>query len=304
MLVALALSPGLVYGQSAVSSSLAGYDLAPRPLERIAAGTVIDREAPEGWTHLVIKSVPRLDETERAKVAGLVARLATSFTTNIVARVRPPAADRGAEAVLDGVAIGLSTPISGRDVVVNADQADRLGANLGIIGNLVLGQADGRLDQVVTRLRSSRLLIFDVPGLLLEGERHADVVLRYALIVSPDRGELTSWVWVLGITADAGLTLDPLRCRLLAPNTLEQCAMHIDPNAILAGVPGPKAFGVVDWPPGKELRLGEGFRPWLTPRAYTASAGQELERQLLGLAARVASAPPNRSNSSGATTGR
>lgn len=269
---------------AAVASDAVALDLAPRPLGRISAGTVIGQTPPEGWTHLVIKSVPRLEADEKAKVAGLVAKLATNFSTVILARVVIPP---GASPVLGEVALGLAAPISGRDVIVTAEKSDELGADLGIVGNLVLGQAENRLDQVATKVRGRDFLVFDVPGLVALGQTHADMLLRYALVIEPERGELRTFFWLMDVGPQQELRLDPLRCRELAPNTIEDCRLQVDDSAILAGVPGPRAFAVLDWPPGPDYRLGEGFRAWLVTNDYTPQTAGELRRQMLGLAART-----------------
>lgn len=272
------------WAAAARASEAVALEVGPRPLGRIAPGTVIGESAPEGWTHLVIKSVPRLDAEEKAKVAGLVAKLATSFSTVIVARVTAPL---NAPPLLGEVALGLAAPIAGRDVVVTAEKSDELGADLGIVGNLVLGQAENRLDQVQTKVRGRDFLVFDVPGLVALGQTHADMVLRYALVVEPESGQLRSFFWLMDVGQQQELRLDPLRCRELAPNTVEDCRLQVDASAILAGVPGPRAFAVVDWPPGPDYRLGEGFRSWLVTNDYTPQTAAELRRQVLGLAART-----------------
>src|SRR5438067_2468332 len=59
----------------------ADYDVTARPPEAIPPGTVVDRSAPPGWSHLVIKSLPRVRPSERGKVLALTARMATWMFT-------------------------------------------------------------------------------------------------------------------------------------------------------------------------------------------------------------------------------
>src|SRR5262245_9727840 len=56
-----------------------------RAVELIQPGTVIERSAPKGWSHLVLKSQPSLPEDQRRQVSEMTARLATMvFTTTLV----------------------------------------------------------------------------------------------------------------------------------------------------------------------------------------------------------------------------
>src|SRR5919201_2071185 len=59
----------------------AEYDLTSRPISLIPPGTVIGRTAPPGWSHLIVKSLPRVAAADRGEVSGLVARLASFLFT-------------------------------------------------------------------------------------------------------------------------------------------------------------------------------------------------------------------------------
>src|SRR5688572_18067701 len=57
-------------------------------IEFITPGTVIDKQQPEGWSHLVLKSQPRLSEETKKKVNGPTARLAVILFTTTTADVK------------------------------------------------------------------------------------------------------------------------------------------------------------------------------------------------------------------------
>src|SRR5438309_144141 len=50
-------------------------------LEMIRPGTVIGQQDPAGWTHLVLKSWPRLPDDQHKLVNEMTARLAVTFFT-------------------------------------------------------------------------------------------------------------------------------------------------------------------------------------------------------------------------------
>src|SRR5262245_56451172 len=98
LLLGVALVGGVVAWQlrttSLVPPSWANdYDVTAQPPELIPAGTVIESGPPEGWSHLVVKSLPRVKpDTEsripalwRSRTVGMMTWMFTAF----VADVRP-----------------------------------------------------------------------------------------------------------------------------------------------------------------------------------------------------------------------
>src|SRR4051812_26902254 len=55
----------------------------------LAPGTQVDRTLPPGWTHLVIKSVPRLASGDLDTLPKMATTTATLFRTVLLADVRP-----------------------------------------------------------------------------------------------------------------------------------------------------------------------------------------------------------------------
>src|SRR5947208_16109447 len=93
---ALTLLMGLVIlGPTApqVPSKAPGpIDVQPRPLERIAAGTVIGEGAPKGWTHLVHFIKPRIGSGDVDAVPKMAVKFASMFMLATLANVT---AERG-----------------------------------------------------------------------------------------------------------------------------------------------------------------------------------------------------------------
>src|SRR5689334_16259264 len=63
-------------------------DVAARPLDLIPAGTVIDNEAPRGWSHLLLKSRPRPGAGDVAQLSANHRELASFLFTALVADVQ------------------------------------------------------------------------------------------------------------------------------------------------------------------------------------------------------------------------
>ena len=103
------------------------YDVTARPPETIPPGTVIGT-TPDGWSHLVIKSLPRVRPGDEQKVPP-IARSQTIEMTRwmfaaFVADVRPDTRGSETRHHLRAVAVlGLGTSVNGRDVVITPETA-------------------------------------------------------------------------------------------------------------------------------------------------------------------------------------
>src|SRR5271165_6505925 len=64
------------------------YDVRARPLDAIEPGTVIGTKAPEGWTHLILKSHPRPGAGDYQQLSRTQAEWAGMLLTAIVADVK------------------------------------------------------------------------------------------------------------------------------------------------------------------------------------------------------------------------
>ena len=66
------------------------YDTTAAPVDLIPPGTVIGETAPQGWSRLVVKSLPRVAPEHRDKVSSLMVRKAVRYS----ARARTHRASR------------------------------------------------------------------------------------------------------------------------------------------------------------------------------------------------------------------
>lgn len=272
------------------------FEHQPQPLARIAPGWEVAAEPAAPWTHLVIYSRPRLADAEAEKVYPLVARLATLLSTTIVAEVGLDSDSRPARHVLRQVGIGLASRVDGREVIVSSTTEREQRAALGFLGNLLLSQSEERLADIRQTARTPTMALVDAPGIMLRAGQHADVLLRYALLVDPRQGTLTTLLWLLEPTAEKGWRLIEPICRLLSPGLVEDCRLHVDGQEITAGVPSARAFAIVTPPPGKVLALPPAWAALAAQVQFSHEQVASLEQGLRELlrARRNSTAPPMR----------
>ncbi len=267
----------------------ASYDVSPRRLGRIPPGTVIDAGPPQGWSHLVIKSRSVAREGDAKEVPKLARDLAGLLFTAIVADVRPIKRDgKQAGYRLARLAVGLGTEISGRDTIVSSDTYEELGADFGLIKAAILEKSEERLKEMQIVARSNTMAVCDIPAtMLLKGE-HADIVLRYALLVDNRTGRLDTLVWALPAAREGeGQTLAPLSdFEWLAPSMLEECVLHVDKREFVLGIPSERAFAIVCPPQGRhrlefyDLLPARELRSAACDGQFTPESAAALERAL------------------------
>ena len=234
----------------------AAYDVSPRRLGRIPPGTVIEVGPPKGWSHLIIKSRSVASEGDAQQVSKLARDLAGLLFTAIVADVRP--IEREGKRMgyrLARLAVGLGTDISGRDTIVTAETYEELGADFGLIKAAILEKSQERLHGMQIVARSNTMAVCDVPAIMLVRQEHAEIVLRYVLLVDGRTGRLETLVWALAAAKPDGGRRAPLSAiEWLPPSMLEECALHVDKREFVLGIPSERAFAIV-CPPQGERRL-------------------------------------------------
>jgi hypothetical protein len=258
------------------------YDVTPRRLAQIPPGTVIGKEAPQEWSHLIVKSYSRPGTGDVSQLSPLADHLARLLFTTIVADVKPdkPGSD-GKHYKLAKVAVGLGMRIGDKETVLTPETQKGLGANLGLIARVVLRTAHERLNDIAVVARSSTFMVFDSPSYMdLEG-KHKAIVLRYAVLVDERSGRLDTLVWVLGREAD-GKYSDPTGAiQWLPPNLTGECVLHIDGNEFSLGQPTEKAFAIICPPKGrKEIKVSDDLKPLAEQPRFSSATAAELECKL------------------------
>lgn len=225
------------------------YDVTVRTIPTIPSGLVIGDAAPEGFSHLVLKSCPRVAPDSLAQVSETTQKMVSMFKTIIAAEVKA-AESEPRRYQLASVATGLATDIDGRDVIVSSGTAASVGLKLGFVESSVLSGVEEFLNRgrCVARSRSSAIL--DLPSLLVHEGKHREIVFRYALLVDESTGELTTLIWAL-LTPDKAPRELIGQVQVLRPNHRDDCLLHVDRNAYVFGIPTAAAYATSAIPAGR-----------------------------------------------------
>lgn len=259
----------------------AGIDVTPRQLTPIAPGTVIDHQAPRGWSHLIIKSQPRVGAGDVQKVTNQVNQLSCLLFTAVVANVQEDRSGGPSRYRLTGLGVGMGTKIRGKDVIITPETQRKLGADLGFFGRIVLNESTKRIQEVLTVARSDGMALIDAPALMLREGKHRPIIVRYALLVDGQTGRLDTLIWPIDRDdrgAYVGLAGD---YEWLAPNKLEDCMLHVDGNEFFAGTPTESAFAMNCFPRGqRQIAIPDGHKALAVKARLSREAAVELEAKL------------------------
>jgi hypothetical protein len=262
------------------------YDVTLRHLPQIPPGIVIDKEAPKGWSNLIIKSYSRPGAGDVKQLSPTADRLTRLLFTAIVADVRPQTergntGESGKRYKLDKVAVGLGTRIGGKDIVITPDTQKQLGADLDLLARVVLRKSQEKLGEIVVVARSATFLVFDSPSFLVVDRKHKSIVLRYAVLVEERSGRLHTLVWAIGCEDDGkyGEAIGVMQC--LPANLTGDCVLHIDGNEFSLGQPTERAFAITAPPKGqKEIQISDNLKPLAARPRFSSATAAELESKL------------------------
>jgi hypothetical protein len=260
-----------------VPGRAAEYDVSARPITLIPPGTAIGPGAPQGWSHLIVKSHPRVADADRKEVTGLVARLASFLFTVTLADVRPEPDGRRPRFRIRDAAIGMGTRVNGQDVVLSPDTARQFGADLGWIERTILDTGFKRQQHGVVVFHGPTLLLFDTPVPFRCGARHRLVTYRYALLADADTGRLDPLVWL----RDADCQSPRPPAEWLPPDLSYEPELRVDSQEFTLGVPSEVGLAVDRLPPGRaQLALPPELLPLAGQPRYTPESARQLEDEL------------------------
>ena len=265
------------------SPAKAEIDVTPRTIPAIPPGTEITDGPPQGWTHLVLKSQPRLGAEAAEQVSETMARLVSLLYTAIVADVQLEEDPRpAARFYLAKVAAGVGTEVGGRQIILSSDTQQELGADLDFLDRRALGGGEDHVQQIRCVARSRTMAILDAPNLLVRDGKHRRMVLRYAILVDPNTGRLDTLLWLLEPEADDRYAGPLGPAQWLPESKLADCRLHVDTDEYILGVPTTAAFAMVHVPQGRQtLVIPETLEPIAAAARLTPTSARELE-QLLG----------------------
>jgi hypothetical protein len=246
-------------------------------------GTRIKDKPPEGWNHLVIKSIPRLASGDRDSLPAVATKTATLFRTVVLADVRPVDLNEK-EFVLARIGVGMCLPDDDgqrHDVVVSSDRLDALGIHLSTVERTVLDLAEAELAEGRIIVRTPTFALYRTPANLVVAGKHRQVDLYYAFCVERATGRLRVAVWTMW--PGQGIQAPPPALVELAANTVFDCAIDVRAKRILGAIPISWSFAMRSLPPGFSVRVPPRLGELITATTRRPSGvdGEELERMLV-----------------------
>ncbi|MEQ8787392.1 MAG: hypothetical protein RIC55_13885 [Pirellulaceae bacterium] len=236
------------------------YEVKPRQVSLIPPGTVIDEKAPQGWSHLIIRSHPRVAPEDRSKVNSLTAQLASLLFTAVAAKVEAYTVGEEQRYRFKDVGVGFGAPIDGRPTIVSPDTQARLGANLSFFGRQVLSTCyeEQKAGRIICY--SDTMAVVDTRVVLNRNGKHRWCIFRHALLIDPSNGALATLLWPIDLDDSNGRyagVAGPVQW--LPPNKIEDTVLRVDTREFTLGVPSKKAFAVAEMPDGeRQLQFPEG----------------------------------------------
>ncbi len=256
-------------------------------------GMLVGDKPPEGWSHLVVKSIPRLATGDRGTLPAGSSKTATLFRTVILADVRPMDVEEK-DFELTQIGLGICVPKDDdHDMVVAADRLDALGLHLTTVQRMVLDAAETELGEGRIIARTPTFALFRGPAtIVVPGNDHLKVNLYYAFCVERTTGKLHVAVWTM--LPETKPQKAPATLVRLGSKPVFDCQLDVKVRRILGTVPFSWSFALRTLPPGKALRVPPALGELIATTARHPADGdtEELERMLLKTLAAVSEPDP------------
>lgn len=207
------------------------YDVQPCVVEFIEPGACISGDSPpQGWSHLVLKT--NVAVTDDTLLRSDLTRAMCQFFSALAAHVEKT--DNGCRLAKIGMGSGMRTA-AGDTIVTRA--CGTAAPKLGFLAAKVLRQHEEHIAAVKIRVRSDTMAIVDDATWLHRDGGHFPVVIRYALLLEPATGALSTLVWRIDGDEEKGYekAVGPIEC--LPANARHEYALHVDGCGCLLGMP-------------------------------------------------------------------
>jgi hypothetical protein len=246
-------------------------------------GLLIGDKPPEGWTHLVLKSVPRLASGDKDSLPKEGAKTAAYFRTVILANVKPVDVDEK-DFELTQIGIGICVPQKGqdKDIVVDAARLDALGLHLSMVRKVVLDTMESEMTKGRIIARTPTFALFRSPvTVVAAGDEHRTVNLNYAFCVERSTGKLQVGLWTSALEKKE-LRAPQIMVRLHSKPIFD-CKIDVRPKKTLGvTLPFMWSFAMSELPPGLTIPVPKDLGELITTTARNPADAEpeELEHAL------------------------
>lgn len=245
-------------------------------LGRIPPGTVIEESPPLGWTNIVRVVEPVLTETDLQKAPKTVAFYVQLLKDVVLAKVEKV----GSSYELQLLATGPTAKVNGKDTVI--DRNHRYGADLGLFGGKLLANYEtGFKDHMWQLVQTPTLRVFDERQMLLRGDERILMLVRNAVRVDRQSGQLTTLVWLLTDNKDEENILAEETMQLLPDGYREKYNPSIRYDQFVLGLPtSDDVIARREITQGKPVPFTLALRRLAARKTYTREEALELEKAL------------------------
>jgi hypothetical protein len=257
-------------------------DVTIRRVEWIKPGTQIGEEAPSGWSHLVLLAKPRIGVGDVDSIPKTAIHYGSMFSFTVLANVVPERTADGEEKryFLQRVAIGMATNVQGRNLIVTSDHT--FGADVGFIGLTVMRENERILRSDIRQVARTRtMLVFDADATIRRNNQHTPMVIRHVFVVTPETGQLTAFVWLLGRDGTDRYAVAENAIQMLPPQMHEDRVLSVDSRKFTFGIPSADAFALARLPQGTPVKYSKALVALAALRRFSAESAVSLEDELL-----------------------
>ena len=282
--VGMLVSANRLVAAEPLQDSAAGQppvDVQQKPLEWIPPGSVVGKQAPAGFSHVIFISQTRVAAGDVAEVSDYAKRMAQLFSVAVVADVKANRVGEKTSYYLDKVALGIGMQIHGKNVIVDSEKQAELGANLGFIQRGLLSQCEK--DFVAGNRQVARtptMFVFDSDIMLLLDGEHRPAEHRYAILVSSETGQLGTLAWLMKRGPNRTYVPFDRPIQYLPAGLEEDRILNVKANKFFAGIPASDAFAQVKAAEGTPVPWTDGLRRLAALREYTPQTARDLEAEL------------------------
>ena len=254
----------------------------PARLIQLEAGTRLQGEGPpSGWSHLVIKSIPKLATGDLDTVSEQAFEIAQRIRPLIVADIKPSSSDPESSFHLDRVGVGLCAPgQDGKgDVVVSSSSVEGTRGPWTTKQRLILAAMSFETSHARLTAATSSFALVRTPVTYLVSGAHQKIDLYYALLVDPRTGKLQTLVWPDSSSASPK-DPSPSTARRLS-STVFDLPQDVHATRILGSLPVSWSFAIRELPSGIDVAIPPELIALLTSEGGDASHSAEIEEALL-----------------------
>jgi hypothetical protein len=247
------------------------------PLVQLPTGTRLEGQGPPaGWSHLVVKPIPRLATGDLETVSAQAFETAQRIRLTIVADVRR-SPSLPSSYVLDRVGVGLCVPAEDghSDVVVSPTSLGGARGPWTAKQRIILAAASLELSGIRLAAATPTFALIKTPVTFLTSGAHRKIDVCYALFADPMTGELRTLAW----TDDRAASPGELALREFSSPVFD-CPLDVHATRV-ASIPVAWSFAMRDLPPGTDLSAPAELVGLLDPAAANSVSSGQLEQALL-----------------------